>query len=391
MRRYVPMVIVILLVLTGIAAAQEPTATPGFGSVIGSAQATATSAATLQPAIGAAPELTPIAPGSDARSATCIAPQMPGFVPYVIRPGDRLGDLIAGVDNLTVTQLAVLNCLDDPGALPVGATIWIPGTSAAGVAAEPALPREAELLAVAEAEIRSLSASADPAPNLEGVTFTWDATGGQVFFYPCPADETAPCERPLHAASLPGQHALTIQPFHYAGPVRFRLEAVGSAEHTTRDITVNVVCSQAWLGEVTGLPRCADEPPRVVFAVWQPFENGAMLYMSDTSEIYVLTNDRRVQVFPDTFIEGMPDAEYDEVPADRVPARRGFGIVWNQLGGPDSPLGWGLAQEQGYDMQRQAAGRVSYTTYVTTPDGAVYAITASPDTGTGYWTEVGGG
>ena len=63
---------------------------------------------------------------NDARAASCSASTLPDFVPYVVRPGDTLGGLIAGQTSVTVTQLAALNCLDDPDALPVGAVIWLP-------------------------------------------------------------------------------------------------------------------------------------------------------------------------------------------------------------------------------------------------------------------------
>ena len=60
---------------------------------------------------------------NDARASTCSASTLPNFVPYVVRPGDHLADLIANTNAITVTQLAAVNCIDDPDALPVGATI----------------------------------------------------------------------------------------------------------------------------------------------------------------------------------------------------------------------------------------------------------------------------
>src|SRR5258708_7662993 len=82
---------------------------------------------------------TPVAPpipgtldANDARSAACSASTLPDFAPYVVRPGDQLAGLIAGQSDITVTQLALLNCLDDPDALPVGAVIWLPAPPSAG-------------------------------------------------------------------------------------------------------------------------------------------------------------------------------------------------------------------------------------------------------------------
>ncbi len=80
---------------------------------------------------------------NDARAASCAAPMLPHFVPYVVRAGDRLGDLIADSTAITVTQLAVLNCLDDPDALPIGATIWLPGAASTPEAAATSVVTEA--------------------------------------------------------------------------------------------------------------------------------------------------------------------------------------------------------------------------------------------------------
>jgi hypothetical protein len=75
---------------------------------------------------------------SDARAASCAAFGLPNFFPYVVQTGDTLRGLIGGYDGLSITQLAALNCLDDPDALPVGAVIWLPvDPLAPDVTAEP--------------------------------------------------------------------------------------------------------------------------------------------------------------------------------------------------------------------------------------------------------------
>src|SRR5664279_564940 len=51
---------------------------------------------------------------NDARASACSASTLPDLVAYVVRPGDHLADLIAGQTAVTVTQIAALNCLDDP-------------------------------------------------------------------------------------------------------------------------------------------------------------------------------------------------------------------------------------------------------------------------------------
>lgn len=377
------------LIFTGAAFAQDDP-TPAFGAIISGSAATAVPASGGEASIGAAPNAAQ--EGTDSRLGICNAHTLPDFVPYTIREGDRLGDLLIGADSLTVTQLAALNCLDDPSALPVGATIWIPGAaqpdSAASTSSESTA--EATTQATDKVAITAFSADRDPIPNLEGATFEWDAAGDTAYFYTCPVDPDAPCSRPINAAPLPVTHALALEGFRYAGQMRFRLEVVGGEEQAVEDLTVEITCSQESLGLTSGNTACPEMPPLAVFGVWQPFENGVMIYFGDTREIYVMTNDGRLQVYQDTFVEGMIEPELGDIPADRFPAQRGFGIVWRELGAGDSPLGWALAQEIGFDSARQPAGRLSYSTYIQGPGDTVYAVTLLPDSSAGFWAQVKG-
>src|SRR5690606_27397003 len=110
-----------------------------------------------------------------------------------------------------------------------------------------------------------------------------------------------------------------------------------------------------------------------------PFEGGVMLWFSDTQQIWVMTNsDHRVQVFEDTYIEGEPNPT-GNAPDERYTPERGFGKVWQGLGGPEkSTLGWALAPETGFDSARQSAGSRSYTTYIQGPGETIYAVTLIP-------------
>lgn len=115
-----------------------------------------------------------------------------------------------------------------------------------------------------------------------------------------------------------------------------------------------------------------------------------MIWFSDTREIWVMTNaDHRVQVFPDTYLEGEPSPDV-EAPDNRFPAVRGFGRVWIAVGGPDGPLGWALAEETGFDSARQNAGSRSFTTYIQGPGETVYAVTLIPQLDIGLWTTAAG-
>src|SRR5689334_5838056 len=78
----------------------------------------------VTPAVPQRPTATPLP--DDPRLTICTAPTLDGFAPYIVRAGDTLASLLTGTPNISVTQLAALNCIDNPEALPVGAVIWLP-------------------------------------------------------------------------------------------------------------------------------------------------------------------------------------------------------------------------------------------------------------------------
>lgn len=364
-----------LIVLTAFSAAAQPeTPTPGpisFGPV---------TAVTGTP--GPTPTATPIP--DDARPAICAAPYQAGFAPYMVRPGDRLPDLLIGLDAFSLTQIAALNCLDDPATLPIGAVLWLPRVQTLIQAnpfdADPSMD---------EARISRFEASAETIANQAGVFFTWQTTGSAAYFYVCPSDPETACERPTNAQSVPlGYTTPVISGFQYAGPVRYRLEVLDGAARAVQDITVQVACSQTVLGQFSGAHQpCPLEAPRFVEGAWQPFEGGYLLWWGDTQTIWVLTrNDGRIQVLPDTWQEG--DAEPAASPPLGLSAPvRGFGVIWRGQGGATGSLGWATAPEVATSFGTQAAGRISYTTYlVGLEPGQVYAVTVLPGASSGWWT-----
>ena len=62
----------------------------------------------------------------DPRPALCSAPYQAGWEAHVVEAGDTLTDLMTGNVTLSVTQLAALNCIDDPTSLPIGSVVWLP-------------------------------------------------------------------------------------------------------------------------------------------------------------------------------------------------------------------------------------------------------------------------
>lgn len=374
-RQLMSMTLLGLLLGAAAVSAQQPMQTP-VGPVI-------VPTASFTPA--PVPTAAPTPESDDPRLVVCRAPFQPGFVPHIVRPGDRLADLLAGADALTVTQIAALNCLDDPGALPVGAVIWLPP---GGPGAWPSAPDDT--FAGTRARITGLAASTDRVQNTAQVFFNWQAEGEAAYFYTCPPDPDTPCVRPFDSPRLPVNFITPpVSGFSQAGTARYRLEVVGGGAAATRDIMLEVVCTHEALAVFAGMTACPHEPIYYYAAAWQPFEHGVMMWLADTGRIWVMTNDGRLRVFDDTYQEGDPDPQASPPPDRRTP-RRGFGQVWQALGGADSPLGWALDDETGYDSARQAAGRVSYTRYVGAPGGTIYAVTLIPGSRDGYWARLDG-
>jgi hypothetical protein len=281
-----------------------------------------------------------------------------------------------------VTQLAALNCLDDPEALPVGAVIWIPAS---------VMPEAPEVAASGDPPaLFDLNVDSANFQNQDTFRFYWEAAGDAVYFYACPDATENDCPRPAFVQPVAPVGELIVSGYRYAGEKRYRLEVEGSGETISQDLTIEVACSQDWLGPISGFETCPADPARAVFGAWQPFEGGVMLWFSDSGEIWALTNiDHRVQVFVDTYVEGEDNPDAD-APDDRYTPERGFGKVWEELGGPDSALGWALSPETGFDSARQSAGSRSYTTYIQGPGETVYAVTLIPQLQVGLWAQAAG-
>jgi hypothetical protein len=374
MRPLLKLCSLVLLLLTPLALLAQPTPPPTPGIV------------PVTPAVPFAQPPTPQSvalPANDARAAVCTAPSLDGFLPYVVRAGDTLDALLTGTRAVTPTQAASLNCIDASDALPAGAVIFLPQDA---LAVRPLPLSETSTNGPA---ITTFEASTESILNDASLTLTWAASGERVYLYACPADEDAPCARPELARPTALAGELELSGFFRAGPARFQLEAVTGDDSATRTLTVDITCAQVWLGDSGALPICPEEPARTVSAAFQPFEHGAMIWFSDTAQIYVLTDDHRLRAYQDAFVEGMEDPDAEAPEGLLVPVR-GFGRLWNALGASAGQLGWATAPEQGFDAARQAAGRTSYTTYIQGPDGRAYAFTEIPGRTVGFWVQVAG-
>jgi hypothetical protein len=92
----------------------------------------------------------------------------------------------------------------------------------------------------------------------------------------------------------------------------------------------------------------------LVQSAYQPFERGAMLWISRTTYvqerlIYVFFNDGTFQQFDDTWRDGQPAGGGENPPAGLYEPMRGFGKVWREGTGAKvrERLGWATALEKG--------------------------------------------
>lgn len=99
---------------------------------------------------------------------------------------------------------------------------------------------------------------------------------------------------------------------------------------------------------------CPQQPAEPVPLAAQAFERGSMIWDSSTRQIYVLMESSNWQVSDDTFVEGADPAYDPALPPPPQQPQRGFGKVWReQLGGPQSAIGWALEGERSVSGWRQ--------------------------------------
>lgn len=324
---------------------------------------------------------TPAPPGfDDPRRVICSAPFQPGFVPQMIRPGDRLPDLMVGVLNLTITQAAALNCLDDPLALPIGALIWLPQAVSFEAAPLPVTP------STAAPAISRLTVAPPQVENTDSVTITWEGSGDYAYLYVCGAAADLPCARPPEhlLTRLPATYTTPpIGGFRYAGSLRYRLEVVAGSQSVFQDVTIQVRCAHDRLGGTSsGLLLCPNGAPRSTEALVQPFESGLMLAFPATGDIWALTPDGRLHSYPSA--ANSPIQAGAAVEGLAIPPAPAFAAVWAELAVGDHPLGPPTESARTVEAALQPAGQVSYTTYLEFSE-RTYAITRLPGEPLGWW------
>jgi hypothetical protein len=101
-------------------------------------------------------------------------------------------------------------------------------------------------------------------------------------------------------------------------------------------------------GGVTAQLGCPlSEPGQIIWAAWEPFERGAMLWRSDTNRAYAFTNDASWSVV-DASWNGQPVPSRGAPPPGLTVPERGFGYAWATDDELFLRLGWARDAEKGF-------------------------------------------
>ena len=103
---------------------------------------------------------------------------------------------------------------------------------------------------------------------------------------------------------------------------------------------------------------CATSGANVVWAAWEPFEHGGMLWRSDTNIAYAFYGTNQGRWFPikETW-DGQPMRDRGAPPPGLQLPARGFGYVWSVSDELFGNLGWARDKEKGFCAEVQNFGK----------------------------------
>lgn len=215
------------------------------------------------------------------------------------------------------------------------------------------------------------------------VTLSWEVqgTGGVTIEQAVP--NVAAVSTVVNAQSPKGSAEVYL-PDYAAYSVTFTLKTPDGASAAQTEVQVH--CPYTFFfGEADG---CPTGPGFEVGASYQLFENGYMIWRSDTNEIYVHYTDGTAAYFVEQDYAGLSDAAVEDMPPlDREAPSSGFGKVWANAPGVRQKLGWAVDSETGYTAQVQGVAltrtpRPPFAFYITLPDDVVVG------SGFGSWQAV---
>ena len=125
------------------------------------------------------------------------------------------------------------------------------------------------------------------------------------------------------------------------------------ASPTVRACAISVADKLADLYEETRL-GCPTGQAQITWGAWEAFERGAMLWRSDTDEVYAFSQQgaRSWLKIPDRW-NGQEIKGRGNPPPGLQPPVRGFGFVWGERDDLFVLLGWATDQERGFCFTQQ--------------------------------------
>ncbi len=92
---------------------------------------------------------------------------------------------------------------------------------------------------------------------------------------------------------------------------------------------------------------CPVGAAQIIWAAWQPFERGALLWRDDRDQVTVLYQGAGWSTLPDQWDQVSPPPQRGTPPAGRQAPIRGFGWIWGNSEQVFNGLGWAVDQEKG--------------------------------------------
>ena len=247
-----------------------------------------------------------------------------------------------------------------------------------------AVARRLSILLATELTIASFTAGPDPVQRGGTVALTWDAPNAHsAGITRLSTDGATFLTTEAFEFGEVGSIAIPV-PEEYTTSVTYYLGARDASGVLRKAyVTVGIICPY----DEHMAPRCPVTRD-YVWAAYQPFERGHMVWRSGTGEIWVLYDDGRYETHLDTWSEGQPVDIPEAPPEGLVAPVRGFGKLWTSQPEIRSMLGWATAPESGYttliESVRGGSGRYpGRNHYFMLPDDRVvllYSFTSSWET-----------
>jgi hypothetical protein len=254
-----------------------------------------------------------------------------------------------------------------PTSRPSATTTSTPqSTAAPTVTAQPTSRPSAE---PAQPQILSFTASPDPVEWNGTVMLTWNMSGmtGASITRLSPRGDIF---RETEALDLPASGSIAVKvPDEYNEAVKYYLGARDANGVLYQAyVTVGIICPY----DEYMAPRCPLTQD-TIWAAYEPFERGYMVWRSDTLEIQVLHADGSYETYENTWHEADPVEIPGSPPPGLFAPVRGFGNLYASQPDLRERLGWATAPEEGYTMRVETipggSGRYPATSvYFTLPN-----------------------